>query len=80
MDCELPFLTSRHRRLRSAFAGPQVPRRAGASSERDLRRACFLLTAYRLLPTAFEPGGMERAFRRHGIYGQDVTSDRERKD
>jgi len=30
----------------SASEGPQVPRQAGASSERDLRYACLLPTAY----------------------------------
>jgi hypothetical protein len=41
---------------------------------------CFLPPGYRRLPTAFEGGGVERALRRDGSPGQDVTYDRERKE
>ena len=38
----------------------------------------ILHPAYCQLPPALEGGGMERALGRHGIVGQDVTSERER--
>ena len=66
------FLLSAFRRLLTPFEVPQVPRQAGASSERDLRYPCFL-------PTVFEGGMMEGALGRHGRSGQDVTADRGRK-
>jgi hypothetical protein len=78
-ECELwtvsCLLTSGHRRLPSAFEGPQVSRRAG----RDLRYACPPPTAHSRLPTPFEGGGMERALGRHSRPGQDVAADRGRK-
>jgi hypothetical protein len=44
-----------------------------------MKSICFPPTAYCLLPTVFEGGGMARAFGGHGSSGQDVTADRERK-
>ncbi len=59
------FLPPRARGLLTPFEVPQVPRQAGASSERDLRYTCFL-------PTAFEGGGMERVL--EGIAALDKMS------
>ncbi len=68
VNCFLPF---RARGLLTAFEVPQVPRQAGASSERDLRYPCFL-------PTAFEGGEMVRALA--GMAALDKMSPPTRKE